>query len=320
MLDGSKREGFPGEKLIVLPPFVVASFMGEPLSSRVYPTDVGYFPRASCHYRNRVDGCAQHILLCCFEGAGVIQMGRRQIPLKAGQAFCIPPLAPHRYWADEREPWSLLWLHFTGSEVSLYPVERAEVVNLGPPKDQEEVKALFSMLFGTLEGAHTSGNLVHAATLTETILSAIFFREKGRGWEVGNSIFTKAIRYMHNRLAEPLTLNDIVSYTMVSKSYLHTLFNRYTSCSPMEYFYELKIQEACRLLEMTDLQVQEIATMLGYSEVGYFSRRFKQRVKMSPRTYRSASKLPSDGQGHSGDPAVATRLSRTMAPDDPECE
>lgn len=292
MLDGSKGEGFPGEKLIVLPPFVVASFLDDPLSSRVYPTDVGYFPRASHHYRNRVDGCSEHILLCCCEGAGVIQMGRRHLGLKAGQAFCIPPLTPHRYWADEREPWSLLWLHVAGSDVSRYPVDGAEVVNLGPPKDQEEVKALFSMLFGTLEGAHTRGNLVHAASLTETILSAIFSKERGSGWEAGNSIFTKAIRYMHNRLAETVTLSDIVSYTMVSKSYLHTLFNRYTSCSPMEYFYELKMQEACRLLEMTDLQVQEIAMMLGYSEVGYFSRRFKQRMKMSPRTYRSASKRP----------------------------
>lgn len=296
MLDGSRGEGFPGEKLIVLPPFIVASFMSDPLSSRVYPTDVGYFPRASHHYRNRADGCKEHILLCCFEGAGVIQMGRRQLALTAGQAFCIPPLTPHRYWADGREPWSLLWLHFAGSDVTRYPVDGTEVVNLGPPKDQEEVKALFSMLFGTLEGAHTRGNLVHAATLTEAILSAIFSKEKGNGWEAGNSVFTKAIRYMHNRLAETLTLSDLVSYTMVSKSYLHTLFHRYTSCSPMAYFYELKIQEACRLLEMTDLQVQEIATMLGYSEVGYFSRRFKQRVKMSPRAYRSASKLPSDGQ------------------------
>ena len=67
MLDGSRGEGFPGEKLIVLPPFIVASFMSDPLSSRVYPTDVGYFPRACHHYRNRVTA-AKSTSFCCSKG------------------------------------------------------------------------------------------------------------------------------------------------------------------------------------------------------------------------------------------------------------
>ncbi len=295
MVDSGRREGFPGEKLIVLPDFIVASFEDDQFLRRLYPTDVGYFPRASRHYRNRVNGCDQHILLCCLEGAGVIQVGRRRVSLKGGEAFCIPHRTAHLYWADEHEPWSLLWLHFSASDAAAFPIEGAGVIDLGPPKDQEEVKALFSMLFATLEGAYSRGNLVHASALTQTILSAIFFKEKGSGGEAGNSMFTKAIRYMHSRLAETVTLSEIAAYTMVSKSYLHTLFNRYTSSSPMEYFYELKIQEACRLLAMTDLQVQEIAAMLGYTDVGYFSRRFKQLMKMTARAYRRLSQAPPAG-------------------------
>jgi AraC-like DNA-binding protein len=37
---------------------------------------------------------------------------------------------------------------------------------------------------------------------------------------------------------------------------------------------------------MTDLQIQEIAERLGYSDIGYFSRRFKLLKQQSPSAYR----------------------------------
>ena len=54
----------------------------------------------------------------------------------------------------------------------------------------------------------------------------------------------------------------------------------------MEYFQHFKIEMACHYLDMTDLQVQEIAERLGYSDIGYFSRRFKQLKHMAPTAYR----------------------------------
>jgi len=73
---------------------------------------------------------------------------------------------------------------------------------------------------------------------------------------------------------------------MVSKSYLHALFRQYADKPPMEYFQYLKIAMACRYLDMTDLRIQEIAELLGYSDIGYFSRRFKLIQGKSPTTYR----------------------------------
>ena len=183
------------------------------------------------------------------------------------------PLTPHRYWADEREPWSLLWLHFAGSDVTRYPVDGTEVVNLGPPKDQEEVKALFSMLFGTLEGAHTRGNLVHAATLTEAILSAIFSKEKGNGWESGNSVFTKAIRICTTALPDRTERLCFLRWSRRAIS---------IPCSidiPLftDGVFLAEDPGSVSSAQMTDLQVQR-PQRCSDTEVGYFSRRF-QRVK-----------------------------------------
>lgn len=73
---------------------------------------------------------------------------------------------------------------------------------------------------------------------------------------------------------ELLSLQDIGHCLMVSRSFMHVLFRQYTDKASMEYFQHLKIEMACHYLDMTDLQIQEITERLGYSDIGYFSRRF----------------------------------------------
>jgi mannose-6-phosphate isomerase-like protein (cupin superfamily) len=42
------------------------------------------------------------------EGSGRMQLGEEQHPVRAGDCVVIPPGAPHKLWADEREPLVLL--------------------------------------------------------------------------------------------------------------------------------------------------------------------------------------------------------------------
>lgn len=51
-----KGEGFPGQRIVVLPGSVVARAMVNPLLGGLFPTDVGYFPNAIGHLRERPEG------------------------------------------------------------------------------------------------------------------------------------------------------------------------------------------------------------------------------------------------------------------------
>ena len=54
-----------------------------------------------------------------------------------------------------------------------------------------------------------------------------------------------------------------------------------------EYVHRLKVAEAKKLLLDTDKTVKEIADLLGYTDIFYFSRLFKKYVLAAPKTYRS---------------------------------
>ena len=52
----------------------------------------------------------------------------------------------------------------------------------------------------------------------------------------------------------------------------------------------LKVIEAKKLLETTDMSISEIAHMCGYIERNYFTNNFIKRYKISPALYRSKNR------------------------------
>jgi AraC-like DNA-binding protein len=60
-----------------------------------------------------------------------------------------------------------------------------------------------------------------------------------------------------------------------------------------QWITERRMREARRLLADTDLTVAEIALRVGYSEAGYFVRRFRLGHGVPPATWRRAGRRPS---------------------------
>ena len=72
----------------------------------------------------------------------------------------------------------------------------------------------------------------------------------------------------------------------MGKSKLCKLFDDYIGEGPIEYYSNLKIAEAKKLLLKEELTVSSISDMLGYSSIHNFSRAFKKAVGFSPAVYR----------------------------------
>jgi transcriptional regulator GlxA family with amidase domain len=60
-----------------------------------------------------------------------------------------------------------------------------------------------------------------------------------------------------------------------------------------------RIQRAATLLSESSLTISQIADAMGYRDVYFFSRQFKQKMGQSPRTYRSG---PTLAESHESQP------------------
>ncbi len=91
--------------------------------------------------------------------------------------------------------------------------------------------------------------------------------------------------YLEDNVAQRLSLNEVCRAASMSRSSLEKMFREYTGQSVMEYFDRFKTKEAKRLLQDGRYNISDIADMLGYSSIHYFSRRFKLLEGLSPTEY-----------------------------------
>ena len=68
--------------------------------------------------------------------------------------------------------------------------------------------------------------------------------------------------------------------------YLITRFTRLKAISPTKLIIQLRLNQAKEMLAHTDMRLKDIADAVGYYDVSYFSRVFKEREGVSPGSYR----------------------------------
>lgn len=289
-----KGDGFPGQRIVVLPRSVVALAQKQPLTSGLLPTDAGYFPRAVGHLRERSEGVEQAIFIYCVKGAGWCELAGERHAIQVGEVLIIPPQARHEYGADKKNPWTIHWFHAQGDLLPIFladlnvPAARP-VVFLG---DDPQVLAIFEEVLDVLEHGYTPQQMLHASHALAHLL-AVMIRHRHENWRVqpdSRQKITGTIAYMKQHLDQTLELDALAALANLSRSRYAALFKEQTGFAPIDYFNRLRMHRACQWLDTTDLSVKVIASRLGYEDPLYFSRVFRSVTETSPMEYRRKSK------------------------------
>ena len=229
-----KSDGFKGEQMIVLPTESFQDYVEHPQVRRLYLTDVGFFPRAEHHYRERKEGIEEYIFMYCTEGSGIIVVEGKEYALSENQAFCIPRFKKHLYYACPDNPWSILWVHLKGEDTRYFPLNDCKTIVFNSENAKNRMHFLFDLLFRVLDGNYTLGNFIYISQVLSLILAETYHREKVNTTLEQNKHVTNVIRYMSKHLEDNLSLEDIVVEFDLSKSYLNAIFQKYTQHAPME--------------------------------------------------------------------------------------
>ncbi len=110
-------------------------------------------------------------------------------------------------------------------------------------------------------------------------------RQKVNSFLGGGAMFEEVRTYLRSHLYEQLTLSEICQHFGMSQTALMRKFRHETGMGLMEYFTDLKINEAKRRISKTSLSFSEISDALGFSSPNYFSKVFKAKVGMTPTEY-----------------------------------
>ncbi len=104
--------------------------------------------------------------------------------------------------------------------------------------------------------------------------------------QCNNLYITDTLVYLNNNIPNKLKISQICQEIGIGRSRLQQLFNNEFGCGVIEYFNALKAVAAKDLLRSTSVNINDIADMLGFTSVAYFSRYFKNTFGITPTKYR----------------------------------
>ena len=100
-------------------------------------------------------------------------------------------------------------------------------------------------------------------------------------------MIARACGYIDEHLASyNLSLLTVSRAVNVSSSYFSRLFHEKKQIGFAQYIVQRRIERVKTMLRNTDLSIEEIALMAGFSSASYLGRQFKKAVGVTPKAYR----------------------------------
>lgn len=100
------------------------------------------------------------------------------------------------------------------------------------------------------------------------------------------SVVERAKKYIEDNFRRDISLEDVSQKVDISSYYFSKIFKEETGEGFIEYLTKLRMEEAKRLLEESDLSIKEVCSEVGYSDPNYFSRSFKKYAGVTPTEAR----------------------------------
>ncbi|WP_238652616.1 helix-turn-helix domain-containing protein [Paenibacillus piscarius] len=94
------------------------------------------------------------------------------------------------------------------------------------------------------------------------------------------------IRYIGQNYPSDLSLQEIAGKFQVSREYISRRFKQEHGINFSDYIVTVRIEKAKLLMQNPNLKLAQIADMVGFHDVKYFSKVFKKLTGYSPKDYR----------------------------------
>lgn len=289
-----KKEGFAGERSCILPNQLKHELNKNSLCRNLYLTDIGYYPKALYHNRERPQGSKEFILIYCIHGAGWFTVNGRTYQVQANDFFILPQDVEHKYGSDINNPWTIYWIHFTGGLSKEYFYYLSGKQSLMPqfaiPSKErnqlfDEIIYYAGMIKNMDAVIYANNCLYNYLASFKNIIVAQSESDRQKTSKIG-----ACIELMKQNLDKNLNLYELSKLMEISISHLSTLFKEKVHDSPYNYYIFLKMQYACHLLWNSEANIKTIAAKLGYEDPYHFSRVFKNSMGVSPKKFRGGDK------------------------------
>lgn len=239
-----------------------------------------------------------YILHIILSGSGYYMVDGKKFHLRGGEGFLIRPGVSTFYQADIKNPWTYLWIGFSGNDIIDKYLKRAGLTGGNYSFSVNNTDIFLEYIkkcFAKVE--HTLANELFLDGYTFEFLASVV--ENSRPITNSNEVkeneyINRALHYLYNNYTERINVTNIADNLNLNRSYLSRIFKESIGMTIKEYLLEVRINHASDLLSMSDLSIEEVALESGFTNPEMFSKLFKKERGKTPKEYRKERKEITD--------------------------
>lgn len=230
-----------------------------------------------------------YMIYFILSGKGSYTIRDQYYTLHEGQGFIIEPHTLIHFKADHHQPWTYLWVGFSGESAGKY------LANTSLNSDHPVFNcAKNSLTLATANAVIKASNHDDNRNLIMTGKLFEFLYQLTQDYPSREPVKTLnrsemieyALFYIAQNFADQLTVESLAEAMHIDRTYLHRLFTKRVDRSPQAYIRQYRIDQAGQMLRETDYPIQVIARAVGYENQFSFSKAFSALCGVAPRVYR----------------------------------
>ena len=236
----------------------------------------------------REKGMEDFLMIYVHKGFGNYRINGEMVKVGEGNILLFKPFEPQAIEYFYTDHPHMYWIHFTGYDAENI-LKETELINytLMNIGTNDEIPKLYMKLINAL----TIKNRMYEFSTRATLMSLLSLVAESvyniSDLHLTPNYFDKLIEFIHTNFNQDYTNEYLASMCNLSTYHFIHTFKKVTGLPPKAYISLIRMNKAKELLCMTRLNINEIATVIGYDNPLYFSRAFKKQCLCSPTEYRS---------------------------------
>nr|MDT0252599.1 arabinose operon transcriptional regulator AraC [Endozoicomonas sp.] len=242
---------------------------------------------------DRPNGMQGFIINITTRGKGMIFRGEDQFEVGHGDLLLFPPEAAHFYQRHDQEPrWYHRWIYFRPrgfwSELLSWQLSTGGVYltkNLSEDSVQLIESLFIDVDLASKQDTPFSGEL--AVNLLEQLLIRCKTLQPENAIRKLDPRIIEVINIMSDNICREYSVEELASRVYLSASRLAHLFREDVGSTIIQWRNDQRINYAKQLLTTSQISINRISRIVGYTDPLYFSRIFKRVIGVSPKAFRN---------------------------------